>query len=310
MKFKSTDILRLRIFALFIILFYSTRIWAQEPIHIWKGIKKELSRVTLTPYLPSDNNNKHIAVIICPGGSYCWLDNKNERATVGKWLQQEGIAAFVLQYRTSGIPAFITHYRLLVPHNEYPAMVQDIQQTIHWLRLHAANYGIDPNKIGIMGFSAGAHLAMLSAEFAHVNFLSSMGVHSTVSLRPNFIAAIYPVVTLSNKRFVHKRSRRGLLGEWKKYSKAMRDSLSIEKHITSDLPPVFLVNCIDDPIVKYQNSILLDSALTAKHIPHLYLQYKTGGHGFGSNPKPSTEAVSWKKEFVNWIKKIDAQEAF
>ena len=224
MKYKSTYILRLRIFTFFIILFYSTRIWSQEPIRIWKSIKGGPSQVTLTPYLPSDNNGKRIAVIICPGGSYCWLDNKNERTTVGKWLQQEGIAAFVLQYRTSGIPAFITHYRLLVPHNEYPAMIQDVQQTIHWLRLHAGDYGIDPNRIGIMGFSAGAHLAMLSAEFAHVDFLSSMGVHSIVSLRPNFIAAIYPVVTLSDKRFVHKRSRRGLLGEWKKYSKTMNNT--------------------------------------------------------------------------------------
>lgn len=304
MKYKPAYIIWLRALTFLFMSLYSIKTWSQEPIHIWKDIKKGSSQVTLTPYLPSDNEGKRIAVIICPGGSYCWLDNKNERTTVGKWLQQEGIAAFVLQYRTSGIPAFITHYRLLVPHNEYPAMVQDIQQTIHWLRLHAADYGIDPNKIGIMGFSAGAHLAILSAELAHIDFLSSMGVHPIVSLRPNFIAAIYPVVTLSDKRFVHKRSRRGLLGEWKKYSKTMRDSLSIEKHITYDLPPVFLVNCIDDPIVKYQNSILLDTALTAKHIPHLYIQYKTGGHGFGSNPKPFTEAIAWKKEFVNWIKKI------
>jgi acetyl esterase/lipase len=304
MKYKLTYTTQLRVITLLFISLYSIRTWSQEPIHIWKDIKKGSSQVVLTPYLPLDNNSKRIAVIICPGGSYCWLDNKNERTTVAKWLQREGIAAFVLQYRTSGIPAFITHYRLLVPHNEYPAMIQDVQQTIHMLRLHATNYGIDPNKIGIMGFSAGAHLAILSAELAHIDFRSSMGLYSTVSLHPNFIAAIYPVVTLSDKRFVHKRSRRGLLGEWKKNSKIMRDSLSIEKHITPDLPPVFLVNCIDDPIVKYQNSILLDSALTAKHIPHLYLKYKTGGHGFGSNPKPFTEAITWKKEFVNWIKKI------
>ena len=134
--------------------------------------------------------------------------------------------------------------------------------------------------------------------------ISPLGITPSVSLRPDFIAAIYPVVTFSDKRFVHKRSRRGLLGEWKKSSSLMQDSLSVEKHVTSTLSPVFLMNCIDDPIVKYQNSELLDAALTRSGVPHLYKQYKTGGHGFGSNPSASTDASGWKDLFVNWLKNM------
>jgi acetyl esterase/lipase len=86
----------------------------------------------------------------------------------------------------------------------------------------------------------------------------------------------------------------------------MRDSLSIERHITSSCPPVFLVNCMDDPVVKYQNSELLDSALTANNVPHTYIQYRTGGHGFGaSETKGTDESRQWKKAFLQWISNLN-----
>jgi acetyl esterase/lipase len=279
-------------------------LWAQQPIKLWQHIHGGCPKVTLTSYLPADTCSKRTAIIVCPGGSYCWLDKHHERGTVAQWLQNEGIVAFVLLYRTQGVMPYVTHSRLLFPRHQYPTMLQDLQQAICYIRENAKLYGIDPNKIGVMGFSAGGHLAMLSGEWASHNFLESLGITSQVSLRPNFLAAIYPVVTLSDKRFVHKRSRRGLLGEYKKFSTIMRDSLSLEKHVSADMPPVFLMNCIDDPIVKYQNSELLDSALTDKGVHHLYKQYKTGGHGFGSNPSSATEALGWKLLFVNWLKKI------
>jgi acetyl esterase/lipase len=119
--------------------------------------------------------------------------------------------------------------------------------------------------------------------------------------RPSFIAPIYPVVTM-DEECVHKRSRRALLGDSKINDKNLRDSLSIEKHIPIDCPPVFIINCKDDPIVDYHNSELLDSALMAKNIPHKYIQYKTGGHGFGaSETKGSSESRQWKKEFIKWL---------
>lgn len=89
----------------------------------------------------------------------------------------------------------------------------------------------------------------------------------------------------------------------------MKDSLSLERHVRSDMPPTFLMNCVDDPIVKYHNSELLDSAMTAKDVNHRYIQYKTGGHGFGATPeKTSEEAIGWREEFLNWVKFIFKKE--
>ena len=277
---------------------------AQDVISLWKGMKGGCPFVTLTPYLPSEATNRKTAVIICPGGSYCWLDTKNENSTVGKWLQKEGFAAFVLKYRTAGIPAYATHYRLLAPRHQHPNMIQDLQRAIQWIRMHASEYHIDAHKVGVMGFSAGGHLVLMSGTFSHTDFLSMLKIKTETSLRPDFIAAIYPVVTFSDKSLTHRRSRRGILGEWKKNKSIMQDSLSLEKHIPDDMPPVFLANCQDDPTVKYRNSVIMDSALTIKRIPHIYHQYKSGGHGFGSNPKPETDAATWKSDFLEWIHKI------
>ena len=103
----------------------------------------------------------------------------------------------------------------------------------------------------------------------------------------------------------HKRSRRALLGEYGKRLKKMRDLLSLEKHVPKDCPPVFLVNCKDDKVVKCHNSELLDSALTAQGIEHRYIQYRTGGHGFGASEKKGTaECRAWKNEFLTWIKSL------
>ena len=125
------------------------------------------------------------------------------------------------------------------------------------------------------------------------------------SERPAFIAPIYPVVTMVDK-CVHKRSRRALLGDNKKNNQQLRALLSLELHVSKDCPPVFLVNCIDDPIVKYHNSELLDSALTSLNIPHRYIQYKTGGHGFGATENKGTaESRQWKAEFLNWLKELN-----
>ena len=105
-----------------------------------------------------------------------------------------------------------------------------------------------------------------------------------MSLKPDFVVPVYPVVTLSDSRYVHRRSRLGLLGEWTVLRESMRDSLSLERHVRPDGPPVFLLNCIDDPIVDYHNSVLLDSALTASGVAHRYVQMQTGGTDSGRTP--------------------------
>lgn len=259
--------------------------------------------MTLTPYLPAPDKNTGVGVIVCPGGSYFWLDPYCESIKVGRWLQSQGIAAFVLRYRTAGFWAFASYYRLLTRQMTFPGPIQDAQRSIQLLRANADRYGIDPDRLGIMGFSAGGHLAVHAAERQDVDFLANLGIKADQPLGPSFCVSLYPVVTLTDERYVHKRSRRAIMGERYAQEDALCDSLSLERHVRADLPPVFLANCVDDPIVKYQNSELLDAALTSAGAPHTYIQYRTGGHGFGaSDSRGSDECRQWKGAFISWLK--------
>lgn len=276
----------MRLFVLSI-LYIIVATYSFSQVNIWDGSDCHHD-VGLTPFLANGSDN--VAVIVCPGGSYFWHDMQTEGYEVAKWLQKNEISAFVLRYRTAGLPAFLIHYRLLFKGNSYPDPQDDLRQAITYLCQHADDYSISPKKIGVLGFSAGGHLAMSAAELFKK------------SERPAFVAAIYPVVSMSDN-CVHKRSRRGLLGDKKRHNQQLCDSLSLEKNIPADCPPVFLVNCKDDPIVDYHNSELLDSALTIQEVPHTYIQYQTGGHGFGvSEKRGSPECRQWKQAFLDWIK--------
>ena len=249
---------------------------------------------TLTPYTAASTQNTGAAVIVCPGGSYSWLDMKTEGKGVAEWLQSNGINAFVLQYSVANISAYVLGYRVLGIGNKYPNMLDDVEWALKQLYAAADSLHIDTTRIGVMGFSAGGHLTMMSYT------------HNKTAYKPHFLCPIYPVVTFSDERYAHRRSRRGALGVWHQWNKSMQDSLSIERHIPADCPPVFLVNCVDDPIVKYQNSELLDSALTTHDISHQYIQYQTGGHGFGaSETKGTEECRQWKNEFIQWISNLN-----
>lgn len=297
-----------RFFSLLAFAFMSIVAFATEArniIHLWEGTSVGNKSVTLEVFLPENHNvGKTPAMIVCPGGSYSWHDYEVEGTDVARWLSKNGIAAFVLNYRVQGVFNFITHARLIVPGNHHPYMLQDGQRAIQYVREHADEYNIDINKVGAIGFSAGGHLVMSLAEFSSTDFLKPLGLVSKMSLRPDFAAPIYPVVTMREK-VCHTRSRRALLGEYGKFRKSLRDSLSLERHVPSDCPHIFLVNCKDDPIVKYQNSELLDSALSSKGIKHTYIQYQTGGHGFGaSDLKGTAESRQWKQRFLEWLREI------
>lgn len=264
---------------------------AQE--RIWEGTACPDKHVTLAEFLPE--GEPRAAVIVCPGGSYHWLDRENEGTKVAQWLAGEGIAAYVLKYRVAGKFEFTFKYRTLVRGHRHPDMLCDLQRAIQLVRERYKG------PVGLMGFSAGGHLVMSGAEFFDTNFLGLYGIEPEVSLRPDFVAPIYPVVTFAD-RFVHKRSRLGLLGEWTVLAPDMRDSLSLEKHVRPDSPPVFLLNCKDDPVVDYHNSELLDSALSAQGVSHVYIQYPAGGHGFGADPAKQNEFTGqWQKTFIEWL---------
>lgn len=266
---------------------------AEAKIKIWDGTSCGAKQVTLTEYLPEGEARG--AVIICPGGSYHWLDAKAEGAMVAQALVNEGYIAYILRYRVAGKFEFVSKYRSVLRGNRHPDMICDLQRAIQIVR---TRYN---GPVGVIGFSAGGHLALMGAELYQINYLEKYNLKPAVSLRPDFVAAIYPVVTMTDERYVHKRSRLGLLGE-RNNKPALREDLSMEKHVQAGMPPVFVLNCVDDDVVDYHNSVLLDSALSATHVPHHYIQYATGGHGFGADPeKMNEETAAWQAELFTWL---------
>ncbi len=293
----------LLILLLFLSLYGYATIPPVDTIALWKGENIRFGKeVSLYAYKPEQPNG--ISIIVCPGGSYYWHDKENEGELVAEWLRSKGITAFVLTYRVAGAAEIAFHTRLIFRGKRHPDMITDAQRALQYVQEHAREYQLDSTRIGMMGFSAGGHLVMSAACFSSTNFLQLSGIETNVNLRPAFVAAVYPVVTM-HPPYVHKRSRRGLLGDSWVGRKSMRDSLSLERHIPDNCPPVFLINCVDDPIVQYQNSVLLDSALTQKGVPHEYLQYQEGKHGFGaSDYYGSQECREWRNEFLRWLEAI------
>ena len=269
---------------------------AQSTIKIWEGTKKSRKQnySELTAYLPEKEKNTGFSVIICPGGSYRYLGMKHEGHEVAEFLKSQGIAAFVLRYRIG------------IFWNRHPAMIQDLQRSIQLVRESCSEYNLDPNKVGVMGFSAGGHLAGTAATYFDTNFMEPLNITPEVSLKPNFVAMIYPVISMQNDSIVHKRSRRNLLG-YSNRKKEMEDYMSLEKHVREDMPPVFLLQCKGDKVVDYRNSEYYDKALSEKGINHKYLFFdqdlgKNMGHGFGMRPNGVT--TDWNLEFISWLQLV------
>ena len=236
----------------------------------------------------AENNTNGTAVIICPGGSYCYLGIKKEGIEVARWLQKNGISSFVLRYRTG------------LRNNRHPAMIQDLQRAIQFVRENHAIYRIDTCKVGVMGFSAGGHLAGTAATYYQTNFMEKMGVEPNVSLRPDFTAMIYPVVSMTDS-LAHKKSRRNLLG--RQYSPELQHMMSLEHHVHTGMPPMYIIHCTQDKTVDYRNSQYYTEELARKNIPCEFISYDEYGHGFGINPN-CTHAPSWINRFIPWLYSI------
>ena len=210
----------------------------------------------------------------------------HEGYQVAEWLNSIGVTAYVLRYRVSS-------------HGyHHPAMIEDIQMAISFVRENTFQYHIDPQRVGVMGFSAGGHLVIMAGVFYKEDYLKKLGISHSGSLRPDFVVPVYPVVSMQDS-LAHVRSRKNLLGA--KFTREEIDKFSLELQIPDDMPPVFLVTAEDDPVVNFHNSVELDKALTEKKIKHKFLLYKTGGHGYGLNPKRGGETAKWNFVFHEWL---------
>lgn len=245
----------------------------------------QVSIPTLSIFLPKEIKQNQTAVVILPGGGYTHLAFDKEGTKVAEWLNTLGIAAFVLKYRLPND---------LIMTNKVVGPLQDAQEAIRIVRLNAKIWNIDPNKIGIMGFSAGGHLAStLSTHYDDRVYETS----SKISARPDFSLLIYPVISMQND-ITHKGSQTSLLGQ--NPSQQDIDNFSNEKKVTAQTPPAFLVHATDDGAVMAENSVNYYLALKKNGVTAELHLYEKGGHGFGLGVNDTSKF--WTKACEEWLK--------
>jgi len=241
---------------------------------------------SLFVYLPESGKSCGTGIIICPGGAYTVLAIDHEGQQVARWLNRMGIAAFVLKYR-------------LGPKYQHPIMLLDAQRAVRMVRAKASQWGIATNRIGVMGFSAGGHLASTVGTHFDYGKTNSEDSVDHYSCRPDFMVLIYPVISMQDG-IGHAYSRKMLLGD--NPSGELIDLLSNEKQVNSNTPPAFLVHSSDDTGVIPDNSILFYKALIASGvIAELHL-FGHGSHGFGLAPGDESLGM-WPQLLVSWLRR-------
>ena len=282
-----------------LVLFSITATAQDATIYLWRNIKgMEKQPSVMFMHKPSEDvENTHTAVIVCPGGSYHHLGLKGEGNTTATWFAENGVTAFVLKYRTA--ESFYHH----------PAMLQDIQRAIQLVRENAEEWDINPEKVGIIGFSAGGHLVTMAGEFWQTHDeIAKLGIECEVSLRPDFVIPVYPVVSMQDD-IAHRWSRNSLLGKGKKnQTQERKDEFSLELNVPADMPPTYVVVCDDDPVVIPENSLRLYEALQSANIPSRLARYEWGKHGFGMKNNAFMKEFHWNQSLKEWLVELGFME--
>lgn len=259
-----------------------------QRIDLWKGHapvgdgKTEDAEVWITVHRPPNANGT--AVVICPGGGYGTLVVQPEGHGIAAWLNRHGITGVVLEYR---LPAGRPSVPLL-----------DAQRAIRTVRANAKDWKIDPARIGIIGFSAGGHLASTAATHFDRGDAKATDSIERVSCRPDFAILVYPVITMDET--THGGSRANLLG--KSPSQELIDLYSNEKQVTEQTPPTFLAHARDDTAVVSANSKMFFDALEAHKVPGEYLELPSGGHGLNGYKGPMWDA--WQEKSLAWLTEL------
>ncbi|MHC0447084.1 alpha/beta hydrolase [Flavobacterium sp. 3-218] len=245
----------------------------------------QVSVPTLSIFIPKEAKPNQTAVVICPGGGYTHLAFDKEGTKVAEWFNSLGIAAFVLKYR---MPTDLTMK------NKNVGPLQDAQEAIRYVRQNASKWNLNPNKVGILGFSAGGHLASTASTHYDDKVYESA---FKVSARPDFSLLIYPVISMENE-ITHKGSQTNLLGN--NPSQELINSFSNEKKVTSKTPPTFLIHATDDTVVIPENSINYYLALKKNGVSAELHIYEKGGHGFGLGVADTSKF--WTRDCEEWLK--------
>jgi len=276
--------------SLLLLLFFQDPNTRPAPFPLWPdgapGAKGSLPEdtPTLSLYRPADGKANGAAIVVCPGGGYARLAD-HEGHNVAVWLNSIGITAVVLKYR-------------LGPRYAHPAMMQDVSRAISTVRARSPEWKLDAKRIGVMGFSAGGHLASTAATHFDDGDTSSTDPARRVSSRPDIVILAYPVITMTEAS-VHAGSRRNLLGE--NPSKELLDLLSNEKQVTSRTPPAFLFHTEDDSGVPVENSLMFAAALRRAKVPYELHVFEHGRHGVGLAPDDPVLSA-WTGLLRNWLR--------
>ncbi|MFT5466812.1 MAG: acetyl esterase/lipase [Verrucomicrobiales bacterium] len=248
----------------------------------------ESVEVPITVHRPASEKATGAAMIICPGGGYGGLVVGGEGHGIAKWLVKHGIAGIVLEYR---LPRGRSHVPLL-----------DAQRALRAVRANAEKWGINSDRLGIIGFSAGGHLASTSVTHFDAGDPKAEDPIARFSSRPDFGVLVYPVVSLGEVG--HGGTRNNLLGQ--NPAAELIELFSNEKQVTKETPPVFLAHALDDKVVVPANSQQLYKALKANDIPAKYLELPSGGHGLNGYKGPMWDA--WQEQSLAWLRKLKLTE--
>lgn len=248
-----------------------------------KGSITQVGQPYLIAHRPAQPNGT--AMLLVSGGGYAHIEAGKESGPTADWLQARGVTAFELVYRLPREGGGLA------------APFQDGQRAMRVIRARAAEWGIDPARIGMLGFSAGAHLAGMTAVQPDAALYASIDAMDAVSARPDFAVLLYPVLTMQPP-FDTTHAKRQLLGSHP--DQAARDAWSVERHVDARTPPVFLAQALDDPIAPPENSILMAAALHRAGVPVELHQFRHGGHGWGLG-KPGSEPAAWPQLLLAWL---------
>ncbi len=239
---------------------------------------------TLSIFRPQKVKANGTAIIICPGGGYVVVAAGNEGLDVAEKFNEIGVTVFVLKYRIPNVATMV---------NPEIGPLQDLQEAIRIVREGASEYNIDPDKIGIVGFSAGGHLAATAGTHFHKSVIDNP---RNCNLRPDFLILIYPLISFTDA-LTNFAARQQLIG--KNPSTQKITAYSNELHVTSETPPTFLVHATDDLSVKVQNSLSFYQALVENKVPAEMHIYQNGGHAFELNLPNEKEL--WMERCTNWM---------
>lgn len=253
------------------------------PERVEDGRVYGVSEPTLSSFPVARASKPSPAVIICPGGGYRRLGVTHEGSEITRFFNELGVSAFVLKYR-------IDPYR-------HPAPLRDVLRSVRLVRSRAAELGIDPQRVGVFGSSAGGHLAASAGTLFDAPEGKTGAALDAVNARPDFLVLLYPVITMKPPH-AHTGSRDMLLG--KDADEAAIHALSVEEHVTSSTPPTFMVHTTEDRTVPSENSLLFYQALRAANVPAELHVYEKGPHGFGLR-KDLGPTSSWPQQCAAWL---------